>query len=101
MTQKHNFDSRHRFAVIENSLQHRVFLFLAKNNYATNPCLYSVFGAITREKKKQIKKYKKRFFDKYNVKPDPNQKYSIEDYDKEQSKKIQDIIDLFENHFDK
>ncbi len=86
------------FTFNKESLQNRIFQFLFKHPNSNNQLLYSIFIEFNPERKSYVRRVKKRFLDKYKNKIDysPNKTYDSSDYDKDQGKKFQEIIDLYD-----
>ena len=98
LTSNSNRLSNGNFSINKNSKQQLIFTFLFKYPQSTNSLLYSQFGGVDKESKHKIRAYKKKFLDKYKDKIKVNNKdkpYDTEEYNKEQSNKFQEIIDLY------
>lgn len=98
LTSNSNRLSNGKFTFNKESLQNRIFQFLFQHPNATNSLLHSYFGGIDINSKAYIRKIKKKFLDKYKHKVDYdiNKTYEDSDYDKDQTKKFQEIIDLYD-----
>ncbi len=58
------FNEKHRFEKIPESLRSKVFGFLGKLPNASSPILYNIFGAKTEIDKALLRKYRIQYFDK-------------------------------------